>query len=151
MYVLDISHQLIGLVSSVFILHSIFYKVSNFLIMEGNSSASEAKALEIRKKVLEAMAKLNLKKQLEQEESMKAPSKPKPIDTPEKHEYQPLQELEYVKTQRKEIDVGISEYVCKGPGFYAIIKERYSDFQVKSNMFIFIIIFNVFFVNTTGS
>nr|CAH0108075.1 unnamed protein product [Daphnia galeata] len=32
--------------------------------------------------------------------------------------------------QRKEIDVGISEYVCKGPGFSAILKQRYSDFQV---------------------
>ena len=94
--------------------------------MEGNSSASEAKALEIRKKVLEAMAKFNLKQQQEREESMKDIK-----STPEKHEYQPRQELEYVKTQRKEIDVGISEYVCKGPGFNAIIKQRYSDYQVK--------------------
>ncbi len=88
-----------------------------------------------------------MKKQQEQEESMKASSKPKPIDTPEKHEYQPLQELEYVKTQRKEIDVGISEYVCKGPGFYAIIKKRYSDFQVNINITVFTLQYiNIFFV-----
>ena len=110
--------------------------------MEDNDceSVSEAKGQAMKKKVnvLEAMAKYNLKKQQEQEESMKAPSKPKPIvtpspkSTPEKHQYRPRQE--YVKTERKEIDVGISEYICKGPGFSAILKQCYSDFQVKSIM-----------------
>ncbi len=33
--------------------------------------------------------------------------------------------------ERKEIDNGILEYVSKGPGFNAIIKQRYSDYQVK--------------------
>nr|CAH0108698.1 unnamed protein product [Daphnia galeata] len=66
----------------------------------GSESVSEAKGQAMKKKVnvLEAMAKYNLKKQQEREESMKAPSKPKPIvtpspkSTPEKHQYQPRQE-----------------------------------------------------------
>ena len=113
--------------------------------MEDNDceSVSEAKGQTIKKKVnvLEAMAKYNLKKQKEQELRMKAPSKQKPTPppspkaTPEKQNYRAERQnyqvkQEHVKTERKEIDIGISEYVCKGPGFSAILKQRYSDFQV---------------------
>jgi hypothetical protein len=102
-------------------------------------SVSEAKVQTMKKKVnvLEAMAKYNLRKQQERELSMKAATKqkptppPSPKTTPEKHNYRPKQE--YVKTERKETDLGISEYVCKGPGFSAILKQRYSDFQVNQS------------------
>jgi hypothetical protein len=95
----------------------------------------------VKIKVLEAMAKLELRNLQEREERMKAPSKP----------FFPILFPALESHHRKESDDGITKYVCKGPGFLAILKQRYSDFQVKSIMFIFIIIFNVFFVNTTGS
>ncbi|XP_057372375.1 pseudouridylate synthase 7 homolog [Daphnia carinata] len=95
-------------------------------------SVSEAKGQTLKKKidVLGAMAKYNLKKQQERELSMKPATKQQnsPKCTPEKRPTNFKQE--YVKIERKESDVGISEYVSKGAGFSAILKQRYSDFQV---------------------
>ncbi|KAI9561011.1 hypothetical protein GHT06_011967 [Daphnia sinensis] len=95
-------------------------------------SVSEAKGQTLKKKidVLGAMAKYNLKKQQERELSMRPATKQQnsPRGTPEKLPDKVKQEC--VKTERKETDIGISEYVSKGPGFSAILKQRYSDFQV---------------------
>lgn len=96
-------------------------------------SVSEAKGQTLKKKidVLEAMAKYNLKKQQERELSMRPATKQQniPKGTPEK--LLTKVEQEHVKFARKESDVGISEYVSKGAGFSAILKQRYSDFQVR--------------------
>lgn len=95
-------------------------------------SVSEAKGQTLKKKidVLGAMAKYNLKKQQERELSMRPATKQQniPKGTPEKLLTKVKQE--HVKFARKESDVGISEYVSKGAGFSAILKQRYSDFQV---------------------
>lgn len=102
--------------------------------MEDNDceSVSEAKGQTLKKKidVLGAMAKYNLKKQQERELSMRPASKQQnsPKVSPEKCYTKTKQE--YVKITRKESDVGITEYVSKGSGFSAILKQRYSDFQV---------------------
>jgi hypothetical protein len=87
---------------------------------------------DVNMRVLEAMAKLELKQQQEREERMKAPSKPLfPILFPA------------LKSQRKEKDDGILMYVCKGPGFLANIKDRYSDFQVIISVILQYSLFNI--------
>jgi hypothetical protein len=97
------------------------------------SDEKAMKLADVNMRVLEAMAKLELKQQQEQEESMQAPPKsffPNPTPALDSH-------------QRKEKEHGITEYVCKGPGFLANIKDRYSDFQVIISVILQYSLFNI--------
>lgn len=109
--------------------------------------------------VLEAMAKYNLKKQQERELSMTSTikvkeeepeenkqsyhynkrkdfgnRKKKDFENQHKRQFQESRQPKFVHTQqvdsRKESKVGIIEFVNKGAGFSAILKQRYSDFHV---------------------
>lgn len=92
-------------------------------------SITQAKSMTVKKKidVLSAMAKFQAKKELEREEFNKTSPLPSPVvEKPLDLNPPSIQPL----LSMKEASVGITEFVDKGPGFSAILKQRYSDFHV---------------------
>lgn len=90
-------------------------------------SITEAKTMSMKKKidVLAAMAKYQVKKEEEKKQFATVYSSPvpAPVEEPPKAKSIPIQTL-------KESQLGITEFVEQGPGFSAILKQRYSDFHV---------------------
>lgn len=91
---------------------------------EESESITELKSrsgIASRNNVLEAMAKFNMQKQqLEKEKMMQSTKK----------DVKPKLKEEDQFITPKESNLGITEYVNQEEGFSAIVKQRYSDFQV---------------------
>ena len=91
---------------------------------EESESITELKSrsgIASRNNVLEAMAKFNMQKQqLEKEKMMQSTKK----------DVKPKLKEEDQFITPKESNLGITEYVNQKEGFSAIVKQRYSDFQV---------------------
>ena len=85
-------------------------------------SVTELKSKSVKNSILEAMAKFKKNKEQMEKDKMIENCRKKPV------EEKPKEEIKSITP--KESELGITEYVHQGEGFSAIVKQRYSDFQV---------------------
>lgn len=96
-------------------------------VTEAKSSPSVKKC---RFTVLEAMAKYSLKKQQEREQGVKGVGQKGANKAAYMQNGDKVTAVTAESETNKEALVGITEFIKEGDGFFAILKQRYSDFHV---------------------